>query len=115
MTNIHKSLLDIIKSGEQNMDKFKETFENMINDANTRTVITKIGDKTYTSIIGTELDIDVANEFPTDRPDKDDVYWKEHTRQVEQIINIRKELLMKMIETAGSVAKGFIPGAASNG
>ena len=75
-------------------------------DAGERTIVTKFGDSTYTTNIA--LDNDVTSEFPSEPPKDDDVYWKRHKDLVDNILDTRKEIVLKVIETAGTTIKGII-------
>ena len=44
---------------------------------------------------------DIINEFPGTPPDVNDIYWKWHTQLTERILDERKELLLKAIDSAG--------------
>lgn len=44
---------------------------------------------------------DIINEFPSTPPDANDIYWKWHIQLTERILDERKELLLKAIDTAG--------------
>ena len=48
------------------------------------------------------------NEFPTTIPKEDDVYWKRHQELVDNILDTRKEIALKIIETVGVTIKGVI-------
>jgi len=101
-----------LKDGEiftdihQSWQKFGELLERAINDAGERTIVTKFGDSSFKTSVA--LDNDITNEFPATAPKEDDVYWKRHQELVDNILDTRKEIALKTIETVGITIKGVI-------
>jgi hypothetical protein len=87
-----KNLLNLLKRG--------------LSDAGERTIETKFGESSYKTIVA--LDNDVTNEFPSQRPKDDDVYWQRHKELVDGILETRKEIILKVIETVGVTIKGVV-------
>jgi hypothetical protein len=70
-------------------------------DASERTIVTntKAGTSYKTDI---RIDGDITNEFPEKVSDATDLYWKRHNELVDRILDERKELLLKVIDTVGT-------------
>jgi hypothetical protein len=49
-----------------------------------------------------KMDGDIINEFPTDKPDTNDSYWKRHIDLVDKVLQERKDLVDKVIDTTGT-------------
>jgi len=90
----------------QSWQKFGELLERALKDAGERTIVTKFGDSSFKTTVA--LDNDITNEFPETAPKDDDVYWKRHQELVDNILNTRKEIVLKIIETVGVTIKGVI-------
>ena len=86
--------------------KFGELLERALKDAGERTIVTKFGDSSFKTTVA--LDNDITNEFPETGPKDDDIYWKRHQELVDNILNTRKEIVLKIIETVGVTIKGVI-------
>jgi len=86
--------------------KFAELLDAAIKDAGQRTVETKFGNTSYKTNVA--LDNDVTSEFPSEQPKEDDVYWQRHKEVVDNILDTRKEIVLKVIETVGVTIKGVI-------
>lgn len=86
--------------------KFGELLERALKDAGERTIVTKFGDSSFKTTVA--LDNDITNEFPETAPKDDDIYWKRHQELVDNILNTRKEIVLKIIETVGVTIKGVI-------
>lgn len=86
--------------------KFAELLDAAIKDAGQRTVETKFGNTSYKTNVA--LDNDVTSEFPSEQPKEDDVYWQRHKEVVDNILDTRKEIVLKVIETVGVTIKGII-------
>lgn len=99
---------EFLKSGDDFIKKIYSGFENAMKDAGTRTIETKYGNTTFKTEIGSELDIDVTNSFPDNPPEKDNEYWVYHKELVSKIIDVRKELLLKIIDTTGVAIRGIV-------
>lgn len=88
--------------------EFDELLKKGLEDAGKRTIETKFGEN---KVFKTEIaltDADVTNNFPTDIPKEDDVYWKRHNELVDNVLDVRKEIILKSIEVAGTTIKGII-------
>jgi hypothetical protein len=51
------------------------------------------------------LDGSVTNQFPATKPDANDDYWKRHNAVVDQVIQNRNAMMMKVVETIGGMLK----------
>jgi hypothetical protein len=51
------------------------------------------------------LDGSVKNEFPATKPQTEDVYWTRHNALVDQAIQNRIQIVLKMMDTVGQVVK----------
>lgn len=102
------NLDEFVNSVDEIAKKIHIGFENAVKDAGKRTVKTKYGNTVLTTDIGSEFDLDVNNDFPENAPEKDNVYWVYHKELVSKIVDVRKEILLKMIETTGTTIKGIV-------
>jgi len=107
-----ESWIKNIKDGNIFSD-IDESFKNLgdllkrgLSDAGARTIETKFGTSAYKTSVA--LDNDVTNEFPAEPPKDDDVYWQRHKELVDNILDTRKEIILKVIETVGATIKGII-------
>jgi gas vesicle protein len=57
----------------------------------------------YSTIIA--VDGSVSNVFQATQPDATDEYWKRHNALVDQAVQNRNQLMLKVIETVGGVFK----------
>jgi hypothetical protein len=55
-----------------------------------------------------KLNGDLINEFPKDKPDENDIYWKRHTDLVNESLQTRKEIMLKVVETIGTTVRGIV-------
>jgi hypothetical protein len=55
-----------------------------------------------------KLNGDMINEFPKDRPTEDDIYWKRHEDLVNESLQTKKEIMLKVVETIGTTVKGIV-------
>ena len=90
----------------ESWQKFGELLERALKDAGERTITTKFGDSSFKTTVA--LDNDITNEFPETAPKDDDIYWKRHQELVDNILDTRKEIVLKIIETVGVTIKGVI-------
>ena len=49
-----------------------------------------------------KLDGDIINEFPSNTPDTNNLYWKRHIELVDKVLQERKDLVNKVIDTTGT-------------
>jgi len=97
---------NIFSDIDESWKKFGNLLERALKDAGERTIVTKFGDSIYKTSIA--LDNDVTSEFPSEPPKDDDVYWQRHKELVDKILDTRKEIVLKVIETVGNTIKGII-------
>ncbi|WP_316506601.1 hypothetical protein [Nitrosopumilus sp.] len=88
--------------------KFDNLLKQGLEDTGKRTIETEFGEN---KIFKTEIsvsDADVKNSFPNEIPEEDNAYWKRHNEIVDNVLNARKEIILKSIEVAGMTIKGII-------
>ena len=88
--------------------EFDNLLKKGLEDAGKRTIETTFGEN---KVFKTEIaltDADVKNNFPPNIPKEDDVYWKRHNELVDNVLDARKEIILKSIEVAGTTIKGVI-------
>lgn len=49
-----------------------------------------------------KMDGDIINEFPPNPPDPNNLYWKRHIELVDKVLQERKDLINKVIDTTGT-------------
>jgi hypothetical protein len=49
-----------------------------------------------------KMDGDIINEFPSNIPDTNNSYWKRHIELVDKVLQERKDLVNKVIDTTGT-------------
>ena len=49
-----------------------------------------------------KMDGDIINEFPSNTPDTNNLYWKRHIELVDKVLQERKDLVNKVIDTTGT-------------
>jgi hypothetical protein len=49
-----------------------------------------------------KMDGDIINEFPSNIPDTNNLYWKRHIELVDKVLQERKDLVNKVIDTTGT-------------
>jgi hypothetical protein len=92
------------------LDQFPKILEKA-NQTVTETVIsTNIGDldsgiKYETTI---RINGDIASKFPTSAPNENDIYWKTHMNEVNHVLQMRKDIILKVIDTVGSTVRGMV-------
>ena len=74
-----------------------------------RTIETKI-QGTQAPLYKTQITLDgsITNEHSDTRPTDKDAYWNKHNELVNEVLATRKEIILKVIETAGVTIKGII-------
>jgi hypothetical protein len=72
--DIGERIIETIIEGEENI-KYKTTFK---------------------------IDGDIINEFPSKIPDTNNSYWKRHIELVDKVLQERKDLVHKVIDTTGT-------------
>lgn len=50
----------------------------------------------------------LINEFPKDKPNENNIYWKRHTDLVNESLQTRKEIMLKVVETIGTTVRGIV-------
>lgn len=104
-----KSIEEFNNQTKQSWEKLFDILETTKTDITHRNIEVKIvgsKDILYKTTIG--IDGDITNEFPSERPKEDDVYWKRYKELVDEALATRKELSIKVIETIGSTIRGMI-------
>ena len=91
---------------DESWKKFGNLLERAINDAGERTIETKFGDSAFKTHVA--LDNDISNELPANSPKADDEYWIWHKALVENVLDTRKQIMLKVIETVGVTIKGIV-------
>jgi hypothetical protein len=98
------------KQIKEALDQFPKILEKA-NQTITETVIsTNIGDldngiKYETTI---RINGDIVSKFPTTAPNENDIYWKTHRNEVNRVLQMRKDIILKVIETVGMTVKGMV-------
>lgn len=78
-------------------------------DVTNRTIITKVqGNPSVEYKTHIRIDGDIVNEFPSNPPDENDIYWKRHKDNVDEALAIRKEIALKAIDVAGLTVRGIV-------
>lgn len=98
------------ESFNKSFKQFGEILQGAVKDAGKRTIQIKIegsSNAKYKTDIGV-VDGDITNEFPSETPKEDDIYWKRHKELVDEALATRKEISLKVIETIGTTVKGVI-------
>ena len=97
-----------------NLDKNFQELQKMIQagtgDLGKKTIVTKFGDaenQKYVTHIRIS-DEDIENEFPSEPPNVDNVYWKRHNELVNTYLDARKQMILKAIEVTGIAVTGII-------
>ncbi|HML02653.1 MAG TPA: hypothetical protein VK487_04685 [Candidatus Bathyarchaeia archaeon] len=120
--DFEKKLADLANQAKISVDDFEKAYNNAVDTAvsklklETSQVIEtksnadgKVWYKTTIEALGS-----ITNEWPTEEPSSDDLYWKTHKEQVDNALSMRKDVLLKIIETIGSTISGLInPGKSS--
>ena len=120
--DFEKKLADLANQAKISVDDFEKAYNNAVDTAvsklklETSQVIetksntdSKVWYKTTIEALGS-----ITNEWPTEEPSQDDLYWKTHKEQVDNALSMRKDVLLKIIETIGSTISGLInPGKSS--
>jgi hypothetical protein len=55
-----------------------------------------------------KVDGDILNEFPSNVPPANDLYWTRHTQLVDKVLADRQAIIEKSIETVGMTIKGLV-------
>jgi hypothetical protein len=87
---------------KESWEQFTRMLQSANEDLKKKTICTSA--KGQTSInyrTDITLEGDIISEFPNPPPKSDDVYWKWHTELTNRVLNERKELLLKAIDSAG--------------
>jgi hypothetical protein len=91
------------KQAKDSWDQFSQMLQVANKDASQRTIATNTqgeGGANYKTEV--RIDGDIINDFPSHVPDPNDIYWKRHTELVDRVLNERKEILLKVIDTVGT-------------
>jgi hypothetical protein len=99
------------QEAKNSFDQFMQVLKTAAADASKKTIEAKIkGDQDSSQYYKTELvnEVDIINEFPNNIPNDNDVYWRRHNELVNEALTTRKEIILKVIDTAGATIKGII-------
>ena len=96
-----ESLEQFNKQVKSSWDQFSQILQVANKDAGGRSIVTNTeGEIKYKTDI--KMDGDMLNDFPTNTPEANDLYWKRHNELVDKVMNERKDILLKVIEMAGT-------------
>lgn len=105
-----KQVGPFVKQGSDSWDQFSKMLQAGIANVGERTIQTKTqGQGTalqYTTNM--KLDGSVLNEFPSNIPVANDLYWIRHNALVDKILADRQETINKVIDTIGTTVKGLV-------
>jgi hypothetical protein len=90
----------VFEAIKEMFEKFKEIIHNLGQIKITTTEQKGNDNLTYATTINIEGDI--TNTFPTDI---NDTIWQRHNSLVDNVINIRKDIIIKLIEIIGIIVK----------
>ena len=57
----------------------------------------------------------ISDEYPSQHPNKEDVYWERHKEQVDNALSMRKDLLLEIVKTIGNAVSGILSQGGSAG
>jgi len=86
-------------------DKFGSVLAQSLSDVAQVTVQTKDSNNNilYTTIV--TVDGGVSNVFQVTKPDANDPYWTRHNAAVDQAVQNRNQMMLRVIDTVGGVVK----------
>lgn len=104
---ITQQLEPFIKQGNESWTKFSNMLDAANKDLSERTIETKASEVIkYTTHL--KADGDILNEFPSNAPTSNDLYWTRHTQLVDRVLAERQAIIEKSIETVGTTIKGLV-------
>ena len=99
-----RSLEDFTKLARDSWNNFLGTMQLAQKDVGERVIETVIqGEEDIKYKTTFKIDGDIINEFPTNIPDTNNLYWKRHIELVDKVIQERRDLVNKVIDTTGTV------------
>jgi len=108
--------MKLAAQNKMSLDDLKKAFDAAVASAvqnfvqaTTQTIVTKVGGKPLYSTSITLIQ-SVEDDYPQEKPDKDDVYWTAHQNQVSDALKARNDLLKSIITTVGSTIGGVFGG-----
>ena len=112
LSNSNSSLIDEFtnqtKASWEQFSKILQVANAQVTERVIETVINGSGEAEARYKTNIKLNGDLRNEFPKDKPDENDIYWKRHTDLVNESLQTRKEIMLKVFETVGTTVKGII-------
>jgi|SRR5215216_1320345 len=104
------------KDAKDSWNEFTNILKSASSEIGKRTIETRIAD-TQLTLYKTQINLDgtIANEFSNTQVADSDIYWKRHSELVNEVMATRKEIILKVIETAGITVRGIVnPLSSSN-
>src|SRR5215210_5358803 len=104
------------KDAKDSWNEITNILKSASSEVGKRTIETMIAG-TQITLYKTQINLDgtIANEFSSTQAADSDVYWKRHSELVNEVMATRKEIILKVIETAGITVKGIVnPLSSSN-
>ena len=97
------------KDAKDSWNEFTNILKSASSEVGKRTIETRIAD-TQLTLYKTQINLDgtIANEFSNNQVADSDIYWKRHSELVNEVMATRKEIILKVIETAGITVKGIV-------
>lgn len=100
---------ELLKQFQASSNQISDMWKAVSADVTNRTIVTKVqGDQSIEYKTHINIDGDIINEFPSTPPDENDVYWKRHKENVDEALANRKEIILKVIDTAGLTVRGIV-------
>jgi hypothetical protein len=110
VSNANSSLIDEFtnqtKVSWEQFSKILQAANAQVTERVIETVIDGNGAASYKTTI--KLNGDVINEFPKEKPNEDDIYWKRHTDLVNESLQTKKEIMLRVVETVGTTLRGIV-------
>lgn len=90
---------------KDSFDKFGVVLQHSFSDVTQITVQTK--DTNNNVLYSTVVTVDggATNVFQSVKPDANDEYWKRHNAMVDQAVQMRSQLMLKVVDAVGGVLK----------
>lgn len=110
ISNSNSSLIDEFtnqtKASWEQFSKILQAANAQVTERVVETVVGGDGASKYKTTI--KLNGDLINEFPKVEPNENNIYWKRHTDLVNESLQTKKEIMLKVVETIGTTVRGIV-------
>jgi hypothetical protein len=105
----NKQMEPINKLANESFSQFSSILQTAEKEISERTIEIKVQGEASSRYITNITDTgSIINQFPTEMPAPNDLYWMRHTQLVDKVIADKQATIDKIVDTIGATIKGVI-------